>query len=177
MADQVTGKWRYRLLFVLLAGLLGFVQLLPINPGVERYPGPDLLLLIALSWTVMRPSSVPVPLIAAVFLVADLLFMRPPGLWTALVVLGCEFLRFRRILIRNAPFFVEWLLVAAVIVTITLVNALVSTVFGVAQASAGIMALHMLYTIMCYPLVVILAGRAFGLKKPSGERESIGSGR
>ena len=177
MAKRVRGLWQYRLLFVFLACLLGFVQLLPLNSGSDYFPGPDLLLLVALSWTIMRPVFVPVVLLAVVFLLGDLLFMRPPGLWTALVILGCEFLRARRILIRNAPFFVEWLSVAGVILAMTITNALILTIFGVPQPSVGLTVLRMLYTILCYPLVVILAGRAFGLRKPSGERESLGNGR
>lgn len=174
MAERIKGLWQYRLLFVFLSALVGFVHLLPINPGPGQLPGPDLILLIALSWTVMRPEFVPLILLAVVFLVADLLLMRPPGLWTALAILGCEFIRSRRILIRNAPFFIEWLLVTGVIVAMTITNALVLSIFGVPQPRVGLTVIHMLYTIVCYPLVLILAGRAFGLRKSTGERESLG---
>lgn len=177
MAERIRGLWQYRLLFVVLAALIAFVQLLPLSPGPGQWPGPDVLLLIALSWTIMRPVFVPILLLAVVFLTADLLFMRPPGLWTALAILGCEFLRSRRILIRNAPFFIEWALVAGVIVAMTITNALVLSIFGVSQPSLGLTVIRLLVTILCYPLVMILAGRAFGLRKPSGERESMGSGR
>ena len=175
MAERASTVWQYRLLFVCLAAVVGFVHLLPINTGVEQLPGPDVLLLIALSWTVMRPKYVPVFLLAAVFLLADLLFMRPPGLWTMLVVLACEFLRSRRVLLRNAQFPVEWLLVAAVIVGMTLANALMLGLFGVPQPTAGLTVMRMLFTILCYPLVMILAGRSFGLTRPTKEREGLGS--
>ena len=175
MADGVLGIWQYRVLFVVLAALVAFVQLLPLNPGVEQLPGPDVLLLIALSWTVMRPDYVPVLLLAVVFLLADLLFMRPPGLWTALAVLGCEFLRSRRVLLRNAQFFTEWLIVAAVIVAMTVAYAILLGIFGVPQPTAGLTVLRMLFTILCYPVVMILAGRALGLRATSRERDSLGS--
>lgn len=173
MAERVKGLWQYRFLFLVLASLVAFVQLLPLRPGPGQLPGPDILLLIALSWTVMRPVFVPILLVAAVFLMADLLFMRPPGLWTALAILGCEFLKTRRILIRNAPFFIEWALVAAVVVGMTITNALILGLFGVAQPTAGLTVIQMLATILCYPLVMILAGRAFGLRKHTGERENL----
>ncbi|MEM8804068.1 MAG: rod shape-determining protein MreD [Pseudomonadota bacterium] len=172
MAERVRGIWRYRALFVGLAAIVGFVQLLPINVPTDRLPGPDILLLIALSWTVRRPVFLPILLVAAVFLVADLLFMRPPGLWTALVVLGCEFLRSRRILLKNASFMVEWLLVAGVIGAMTVANAMMLGLFSVPQPSAGAIVIRMFFTIICYPLVVILAGRAFGLT--ASKQEGLG---
>jgi rod shape-determining protein MreD len=48
-------------------------------------------------------------------LLADLLFLRPPGLWAAIVVLGHEFLRNREQGLRDMPFFVEWGLVASLL--------------------------------------------------------------
>lgn len=177
MAERIRGLWQYRLLFVVLAALLAFIQLLPLKQTAGQFPGPDILLLIALSWIIMRPVYVPILLLAVVFLVADLLFMRPPGLWTTLAILGCEFLRSRHILIRNAPFFIEWLLVAVVILTMTIANTLILSIFAVAQPTLGLIVIRMFYTILCYPLVMILAGRAFGLRKPSGDRDIMGSER
>src|SRR6056297_633829 len=96
MADTLpTGRWRYWLLFLAIAAVLFFVQLLPLDLQPGRFPGPDVLLLLAIAWVLRRPDFVPVLLVAAVFLLADILFMRPLGLWTALVVLGMEFLRAR----------------------------------------------------------------------------------
>ena len=172
MAERVRGIWRYRILFVGLAAMVGFVQLLPINAPADRLPGPDILLLIALSWTVRRPVFLPVLLVAAVFLIADLLFMRPPGLWTALVILGCEFLRSRRVLLKNVSFPIEWLLVAGVIGAMTLANAMILGLFSVPQPTAGLLVIRMLFTVLCYPLVVILAGRAFGLT--ASNKEGLG---
>lgn len=169
MAERVRGIWRYRALFICLAALVGFVQLLPISIPADSLPGPDILVLIALSWTVRQPAFLPVLLIVAVFLVADLLFMRPPGLWTALVVLGCEFLRSRRVLLKNASFLVEWLLVAGVIGAMSVANAMILGLFAVPQPTAGLTVIRMLFTVLCYPLVVILAGRAFGLTVASKE--------
>ena len=177
MAEGVSGLWGYRVLFVLMAGLLAFLQLLPLDPGPGQLPGPDILLLIALFWTVVRPTLVPVWLLALVFLLSDLLLMRPPGLWTAMTILGCEFLRSRRALLRNASFPVEWLLISLVIAAMTVANTLVLTIFAVPQPTFGLTVIRMVFTILSYPLVVILAGRAIGLSKPTGEREAMGARR
>lgn len=177
MADSVGDVWWYRLLFVLMAAFLAFVQLLPLDPGPGQMPGPDILLLCALFWTVVRPALVPVWLLAVVFLMSDLLLMRPPGLWTALTILGCEFLRSRRVLYRNAPFVMEWLLVAVVVAAMTVANVIMLSIFAVPQPTFGLTVIRLIFTILAYPLVVVLAGRAIGLAKQSGERDAIGAGR
>lgn len=173
MAERFTSVWGYRLLFVGLCALIGLVQILPLNTGPDEIPGPDVILLIAFSWTVMRPDLLPIWLLALCLLAADLFLMRPPGLWTALAVVGAEFLRSRRVVFRNTPFFVEWLIVAAVILVMTLVNAVILGIFGVEQPTIMSTLIRLVFTVMVYPLVVILAGRAFGLKKPDGLSESI----
>ncbi|MDJ0640832.1 MAG: rod shape-determining protein MreD [Paracoccaceae bacterium] len=177
MAEQRLGLWRYRALFLVLAASVLFVQLLPLNPGPGRWPGPDLLLLITLSWTVMRPELVSVPVVAGVFLIADLLLMQPPGLWTALVILGCEFLRSRRYLLRNAPFPVEWLLVAGIVAVLFVLNAVILSLFGVPQPSLGLTVIRIVLTILVYPVVVLIAARMFGLRPAFAEQDSLGAWR
>lgn len=175
MAENAGGLWGHRLTFLGLAAAIGFVQLLPLDLGPGGFPGPDVLLLLALSWVVMRPDYVPVTLLAAVFFLADLLFMRPLGLWTALVILASEFLRVRSFTLRDTPFLLEWLQVAAAITVIFVINTLVLALFAVAQPGLGLTLIRLIATILAYPLVVILAGRAFGLKKiVPGEVDRLG---
>lgn len=174
MAESAVGFWRYRLLYVFAAALLVFMQLLPLNPGPGQLPGPDLLLVLTLSWIVIRPDLLPVFLVAAVFLITDLLLTRPPGLWTAFTILACEFVRSRRVLLRNAPFLIEWLLIASVITAMTIAQTVTLMVFAVPQPAFGLTVIRLLFTIVAYPAVVLLMGRALGLAKSSGERESLG---
>ena len=173
MAERLSSVWGYRLLFVGLCAMISFVQILPLNTGPDEIPGPDIILLIAFAWIVMRPDLLPVWLVALSLLMADIFLMRPPGLWAALGVIGAEFLRSRRVVFRNTPFFVEWLIVGAVIMAMTVVNAVLLGVFGVEQPTAMSTLIRLVFTILVYPLVVILAGRAFGLRKPDGLSDSI----
>lgn len=175
MADRTTGRLGYRLVFVALAMAVAFVQLLPLDMGPGQFPGPDVLMLLTFSWVILRPDYVPVFLIAAVFLVADILFMRPLGLWTALIVLGTEFLRVRSFALRDTPFLLEWLLVAGVATGVVIANALLLGIFAVTQPGFGLTLIGLVATIVVYPLVVILAGRAVGLKKIApGEVNRLG---
>ena len=175
MADRATGLLGYRALFVALCGAVAFVQLLPLDMGPGKMPGPDVLMLLAFSWVIMRPDYVPVFLIAVIFFLSDLLFMRPLGLWTALVVIGSEFLRGRSFTLRDTPFLVEWLLVTGVITGVFIANTLILGLFGVIQPGLGLTLIGLIATILAYPLVVILAGRAVGLRKiVPGEVDQLG---
>lgn len=175
MVERRPGHWGYRILFAALAGALMFVQLLPLDMAPGQFPGPDVLMLLAFSWVVMRPDLIPVLLIAGVFFLADILFMRPLGLWTLLVILGSEFLRSRSHTLRDTPFLLEWMLVATVISAVFVANTIVLALFGVSQAGLGLTLIGLIATILCYPLVVVLAGRTFGLRKITpGEVDRLG---
>ena len=161
----VTRRWTYWSLFLALMSLIIFVKLLPLHPAPGRIPGPDVLTLVAMAWIVRRPDYLPVLIVAPVFLLADFLFMRPPGLWTALVVIALEFIRARTMTARDVSFFGEWLTVAGVITAMVAANAVILAIFVVDQPGLGQTLIRMIATILAYPLVVALAARAFGVKK------------
>lgn len=175
MAERARKVWGYRILLLMLVSIVAFVLLLPLGSRAGGIPGPDVVLLIVFAWVIMRPDFVPLLLAAAIFLAADLLFMRPIGLWAALSVIGAEFIRARRIQLRDATFLFEWLLISTVIAGMTLVNALVLSMLAVEQPNLGLILIRLIFTIISYPVVVILAGRAFGVRKlSSAELDGIG---
>ena len=166
MADTpLTARWGYHGLFLILGAVLIFWKLLPLNPGPGQIPGPDVLLCLAFAWVVRRPSLVPVLLAGAMFLAADILLMRPLGLWTALSILGLEYLRGRSAGLRDSTFLTEWATVAAVFLVMTVAQALVLLLFLVPQPGLGLTLIRLLATVLCYPLVVVLAARAFAIRK------------
>ena len=116
-----------RMALAALAAGLVFVQLLPLNLEPVRLPAPDLLLASTMLWVARRPDLAPFMLIAAVFLLTDLLFHRPPGLWAALVLIATEMLRRRRNQIRNMPFALEWFTMGLAIAGVTIGNRVVQS--------------------------------------------------
>ena len=175
MVERTRHVWGYRALLLALVSVVGFILLLPLGSRAGGIPGPDVVLLIVFSWVIMRPDYVPLFLAAGIFLVADLLFMRPIGLWAALSLIGSEFLRSRRLQLRDATFFFEWLLVVTAIAAMTLVNALILSMLSVEQPSLGLTLIRLIFTAIAYPVIVILAGRAFGVKKlGSADLDRIG---
>lgn len=176
MVDPLrTTLWLYRLGFLGLAGVLLFLKLLPLGSLAGGWPGPDILLCLIFAWVVRRPDYLPLLLIAAVVLLEDLLLMRPPGLWCALVVLATEFIRSRAALTRELGFLTEWLLVGGIMVALLIAYRLAFAVAFLPQPGFGFALLQTLWSVLCYPLVVAASRFAFDLKKPAmGEVDAYG---
>lgn len=176
MADAVVSRhWVYRGLFVALAALTLFLRLLPIGGSAGSFPGPDLLLCLMLAWVTRRPDHLPVLLIAGVVLVEDLMLMRPPGLWTALVVIATEFLRARSALTRELTFLAEWFLIAIVMLSMLIAYRVIQGITFVDQPGFGYVFAQTAMTVLSYPLVVGLLYSALALRKPSpGEVDAFG---
>jgi rod shape-determining protein MreD len=167
--------WVFRGLFLSLALALLFVQLLPLGNAPGALPGPDLLLCLIMTWVVRRPDFLPMPLILIVILAEDLLLLRPPGLWTAIVILATEFLRSRAALTRELNFVVEWALVSGLMLGMLLAYRLVLGLAFVPQPAFGFAIVQVLWSIGVYPLVVALSRLLLDLRKPAmGEVDNLG---
>ncbi len=95
-------------LFALLALTAIFVQLLPLDLVAGTGLVPDLLLALACAWAVRRPEHMPLLLVAALLLLADMLQDRPTGLWAMISLLIVEAMRTQREAYLGRPFAVEW---------------------------------------------------------------------
>lgn len=166
----------YQAAFFGIAAVLIFFRLLPVNPGPGSLPGPDLIVLVAFAWVLRRPDFVPVWLVASVMLLADLLFMRPPGLWAAATVLGLEYLRSRAGAWREMGFLAEWGRVALTLFVMVLGTRALLLVLLVDQPAFGLQLIELLMTIGFYPVVVAASRLLFGIRKPS-PREFDAAGR
>ncbi|MEL6167542.1 MAG: rod shape-determining protein MreD [Pseudomonadota bacterium] len=156
----------YLALFLSLAGAIIFIHLLPLGSGVGRLPGPDFLVALAFAWVLRRPEFAPVLAVAAIVFLSDVFFMRPLGLWTALVVIATEALRRQSGALRDQPFLAEWALVAGVTAVLFLANTCVLALFGVEQPGLGLVLLQMIFTVVVYPIVTAVSGLVFGVTKP-----------
>ena len=157
--------WTYRLLFGVLAVALITLKLLPLNLSGGGVPAPDLLTALAFAWIVRQPATVPLGLMIGVFLLADFLLQRPPGLWTLLVILACESLRRRRLTMTEFPFLVEWGAVSVAIVGIVVANRIILWLLLVDLDPLGLSLTYGLVTIAVYPLAVAVSKFVFGLRK------------
>lgn len=176
MVDPVSARiWFYRAAFVALAAGVLFLRILPLGNTAGAWPGPDLLLCLMLAWVTRRPDHLPALLIGLVVLIEDLVLMRPPGLWAALVVLATEFLRSRSALTRELAFLAEWLLIALVVFAMLIGYRTLLALAFVDQPGFGYAFAQTASTILCYPVVVGLLHLALKLRKPStGEVDAFG---
>lgn len=176
MADLSRARiWLEHSLFALAMLLLIFFRLLPLNSLPKSWAGPDLMLCITLAWTARRPDLVPVALVAAVFLLSDFLFQRPPGLWTALVLIATEMLRSRAALLRVIPFWLEWVWAAAAIVTVLLVYRFVLSVAVLPSPRLSLILIQAVATVAAYPIIVVLSHFLLNIRRTApGEVDATG---
>ncbi len=157
--------WTYRMLFLVVALFLITMKLLPLNLASSGVPGPDLLVLLTFAWLVRQPAVVPLGLVLIVFLLADFLFLRPPGLWTLLVILACESVRRRRLTMTEFPFLVEWGAVTGAVIGMVLLNRMALWILLVDVDPLGLTLAQGIVTILVYPAVVAISKYVFGLRK------------
>lgn len=146
-----------------------FFRLLPLTPGRASWPGPDLALVLVLAWVLRRQDQVPILLLAALFLIEDILLLRPPGLWTAIVVLGSEAARLREHRWRELPFMIEWLRVAGLVAMMMLANRFALALFFVPQPPLGQVIMQFIATVATYPLIAGLLRWPLGLRRAPTE--------
>ncbi|MEM6609755.1 MAG: rod shape-determining protein MreD [Pseudomonadota bacterium] len=157
--------WTYRLTFVVLGLAIIAFSLLPLGQNTGVLVGPDLLLAFTLAWILRQPSVVPIGVIVALFLTADFLLQRPPGLWTALVLLVTESLRTRRAQTTEYNFIVEWAWVTVAIFTIIVGERFVLWVLLAPQSSLGLALVYGLTTAAVYPAIVLISHYVIGLRR------------
>ncbi len=176
MIDPIAARlWLHRGLFLGLVLLILFLRILPIGDADGGLPGPDLLLCLILAWTIRRPDHLPALLIAAVVLLEDLILMRPPGLWAAIVVLATEFLRARTALTRELVFAVEWLVIAGLMLAMMLASRLVLALAFVDQPAFAFAFAQVAASALFYPLIVAALSWLLDIRKPStGEVDAFG---
>ena len=165
MAEGLTGKRGfYWALYAALAFVLFFLNLLPLETTPRAWAAPDLLLALTIAWALRKPDYTPAILVGAVFLLADFLYQRPPGLYALVVVLGLEFLRSRAPDLRNAPFVFEWFVVALTVTGITLLHRVAHAVAFLDQPDLTLTVVQTLMTLLTYPLVVLASHYLFGVR-------------
>lgn len=164
----------YRLIFGLLAILIIGYELLPLGLAETRLPAPDWLLVLTLAWLLRQPGIISIGVIVAVFLLADFLLQRPPGLMTAAVLVVSEWLRSRRTALTEVNFLVEWGSVAAAVLGILILQRFVLWLIVAPQVSLGLSLIQALATILAYPLVVLISHYIFGVRKlPLADAEPL----
>lgn len=176
MAEGIfSRKWLMRLIYVVIGLTLLFLQLLPLETTPRRWAGPDFLVVLSLAWAVRQPDYTPPLLVAGMFLLADFLLMRPPGLMAAIMVVACEVQRNRSASMRDATFATEWLTAAAVMMLGVTGYRALSSLFLLEQVSFGLMLMQVMMNVAFYPVVVLLSHLFCGVRRSSARESGLGT--
>ncbi|SEV91756.1 rod shape-determining protein MreD [Cognatiyoonia koreensis] len=167
--------WTGRGIYLALAITIIFIQLLPLDQRPTLFSPPDFLLVLTLVWVARRPDFVPFYMIGTVFFLTDLLFQRPPGLMSALVLIASEVIRSRAQSIRDLPFLGEFGLVAFAVIAVAAVNRATLAIVLTPQPYQLLELLHILATLIAIPFVMFSAQFIFGVRRPApGQVDSMG---
>lgn len=173
--ETLTRLWGMRLTFALVVCIILFFQLLPLETTPRQWVGPDLLLAFAFAWSLRRPDYVPSLALAGIFLLADLVLQRPPGLWALLALLGCENLKSRARGLRDSSFASEWLTVALAMTAVAVAYRLGLMVALLDLPSIGLSFFELIMTVLFYPVVVAITHGVLGVRKTApGDFEGSG---
>ena len=167
--------WVMRLSFVALALVILFFHLLPLETTPRPWAGPDLLLGFACAWGLRRPEYVPALFLALVFLLADLLLQRPPGLWAVLALIGVENLKSRGRQLRDASFAAEWLTVVVILTIVIFATRILLSLALVPPPAMTLNLTELALTMLAYPLIVAVTHGIMGVRKTApGDLDALG---
>lgn len=159
-------------------GLTGILAaMVPLGLPADAPPMPNLVFVLAIAWTIRRPSSAPWGLVFLLALLADIVLMQPIGLWALSTLLATEFARAQRWPIREQMFAVEWAIFAALFALALGFNALILGIVFAPRPSFGLVASYFLSTVLAYPIVVALLYWVFRIRSPHVAHQSRQLGR
>lgn len=178
MGENLTTRlWIMRACFVILCLLLIFWQLLPLSTLPSNFTGPDMLLVVSVLWVLRRPDYAPPILVAAIMLLADFVYFRPPGLMALATYVVCENLRGRATAVRDMPYGVEWVTAAIGMAAIVVATRLLGVIFVLEMPSLGLTLIQLIMSALVYPLVAFLLYILLGLRKVSPTDPELLQGR
>ena len=156
--------WARRALYLAAAGVLILAGLVPIGGAPRTVPPPEALLALTLAWIARRPREVPAASVALVFLLADMLFLRPPGLHALAVVAAAEWLRAHPA--RPGEPLTEWGRAGAAILVAGLAEQAVLALTLTDGPPLGPALARSALTAAIYPLAALLVWAALGVRRP-----------
>lgn len=167
--------WSMRAAFVAFAMLILIGDLLPLQTLPRGWAGPDLLFCLAMVLAVRAPDYVPIWLLALVFLLADFLLSRPPGLMAALMLWATHDLQGRMRRNRDSGVLGEWLRAGLLICAVVLAYRVVLAIVLVPTPPMGLAVFQAFVTVLMYPVMIGTVAFLFGLRL-SVSREFDGMG-
>ena len=151
-------SFTHQIIYFCIGLLIIFFQILPLQTIPQTWSGPNVLLVFFAAIVSKRPEFTSSFLIASIFLIEDFFLMRPPGLMSALTVLGFYFLR-RKFQNREVNSFIfGWGSVATWFSIILLLYYFISVLLFIPSAGFKLTLMELLMTLALYPVFSALIG-------------------
>ena len=164
--DMALNGLIYPVIFIFISLLFVFFRMLPLDLMARNWTTPDFLICFMLAWSMRKPEAIPAILIAAVFLLQDCLFQRPPGLYAALALLACEWSKRQALHAEEFPLLIEWLTAAMALVTLFVGYRLILSLSLSALPPFRLSLFELFITMVSYPIVVGICRYGLRLRSP-----------
>ena len=151
-------SFAHQVVYFWIGLLIIFFQILPLQTNPQTWSGPNVLLVFFAAIVSKRPEVTSSFLIASIFLIEDFFLMRPPGLLSALTVLGFYFLKRKFQNQEVNSFIFGWGSVAACLTIILLLYYFISVLLFIPSAGFKLTLMELLMTLALYPVFSALIG-------------------
>ena len=151
-------SFAHQVIYFCIGLLIIFFQILPLQTTPQTWSGPNILLVFFAAIVSKRPEFISSFLIASIFLIEDFFLMRPPGLMSALTVLGFYFLRRKFQNQEVNSFIFGWGSVTTWLTIILLFYYFISVLLFIPSAGFKLTLMELLMTLALYPIFSVLIG-------------------
>ena len=151
-------SFAHQVIYFCIGLLIIFFQILPLQTTPQTWSGPNILLVFFAAIVSKRPEFTSSFLIASIFLIEDFFLMRPPGLMSALTVLGFYFLKRKFQNQEVNSFIFGWGSVAVCLTIILLLYYFISVLLFIPSAGFKLTLMELLMTLALYPVFSALIG-------------------
>ena len=158
--------WIYRTIFTTLSVFVILTNLMPLQTTPQGWPWPNILLLIIFCWSLREPNFVPVPLVAVILLLQDLLLHRPPGLLSGITIIVLIWIKIITASSDDKSFLAEWVRVSLAFAAISLIYHLLLSLSLVTTTELRINLIQTIFNICMYPFIVLVSQHIFRVKRP-----------
>lgn len=144
---------------VLLGVVLAFAGMLPIGSATAAIPAPHFTLIHVHYWSIHRPHLVPLPAVAGIGLLQDLVWGGPPGLNMLVLLTAQAVLSNQQALFTRRSFTVGWMAFIVVVAIAAAVSWSIASLYYDGEAALRPVIEQALLTIAAYPPVGWIFGR------------------
>ena len=163
-------SFAHQVIYFCIGLLIIFFQILPLQTIPQTWSGPNVLLVFFAAIVSKRPEFTSSFLIASIFLIEDFFLMRPPGLMSALTVLGFYFLKRKFQNQEVNSFIFGWGSVAACLTIILLLYYFISVLLFIPSAGFKLTLMELIVTLALYPIFSVLIGSLDKLNLTEAEK-------